>query len=325
MRIRGRLITAPGLVLCGAAALFMLSGCVVLWKSVVPAASDPNVFSAEKETTDKDYSFQTTGNIYEQGTLVYAPETQRGKLWQDRETQLVPVTNRNGAIRIIGRLISHGAKGAGIRKGPEKFLHWGSIQFFTKNEYPYNWEGFIHSDGTENAQIDFTLYAVRFGKASKLMVINKASAPNVALVFEYVVSEKDTVDIPPPILTAKLVLQDAEYGLYAVTATDYRAKYPEFDEYESELDQVIWRSRIRFDSFDAFLLKPGQKFQIVAGPGVVFAEIFGDTYTLYDACAGMTMTQRKALKESIALFYVFRLLARAYFSKYTANDGYASF
>jgi hypothetical protein len=286
------------------------------------------VFSAKKEITDKDYSFQVTENIYEQGTLLYAHRTQGWKLWQDRKIKPDSVTNRNSAIRITGILESLGLEnlGGSIKNPGRKFIDIGTPKLlFAKQQRRYTWSGVVLSDGTENAQIDFTVYAAAIDGKSKLMAVDKAGTPNATLEFEYAILDFDDVSIPPPILTAKLVLQDAEYGLYAVMATDYRAKYPDFDEYESELDRVTWRSRIRFDNFDAFLLKPGQKFQIVDGPGTVVAEIFGDTYTLYDACAEMTMMQRKALKESMALFYVFRLLAREYFSKYTAVEGYASF
>jgi hypothetical protein len=316
------------LVLCSAMTLFAFSGCAILGTSGVLASSDPEVyvFSAKKETTDKDYSFLVTGNIYEQGTLLYAPRIQGWKLWQDRENQPDSLTNRNRAIRISGILESLGLEnlGGSIKNPGRKFIDIGTPKLlFAKQQRRYTWSGVVHSDGTENAQIDFTVYAAGLTGKIKLMAVDKASTLNAALEFEYAISDYHTVTIPPPILAAKLILQDSEYGIYAVTATDYQAKYPDF--HESELDKAGWSFQPRFDNFDTFLLKPGQKFQIVDGPGTVFAEIFGDTYTLYDACAEMTMTQRKALKESIALFYVFRLLAREYFSKYTAAQGYASF
>jgi hypothetical protein len=66
----------------------------------------------------------------------------------------------------------------------------------------------------------------------------------------------------------------------------------------------------RVDNLAKFFLKQGQKFQLVDKSDVVVAEIYGDTYTLYDT---LPESEWEAMKQNIGMFYVYRLIVRALF------------
>jgi hypothetical protein len=296
----------------------LLAGCV---SSPAPGEAVYNFFAVTDEK-DNDFSYPVTGNIATTGMLVYIPMPQEPALFErfllgvfaEKEEKpqhlpsMIPTNDTeilaSGVLRLCG--LSGGFDFVKIHtKNPNGYP---PVWLVTDHTH-YMWDGEIAFNGAlEKAQFDIYMYVLNGGV--KLIETYSEGKQQSGMEFTYAVTDADAVIAKPPFKWGKFISGVASYGLYSGVETNYYATYPDFT--KAEWETATWTpvSSTKLDSYFKFFLKPGQKFQLVNKAGKVVAEIFGNTYTIYDA---LPQSEWDRMKQNMALFYVYRLIARHFF------------
>jgi hypothetical protein len=270
-------------------------------------------FFAVTDEKDNDFSYRVTGNIAATGMLVYMPMSREPALFErfyEREEGPPPLPSTDTEIIASGVLRYRGLLGG-----------FDFVKIHTKNPsgYPpiwlvedhdhYMWDGEIaFNDTRERTQFDIYTYVLNGG--IKLIETYSAEKQQIGMEFAYAVTDADAVITKPPFKWGKFISDAASYGLYSGVETDYYATYPDFTKAEWKIATWAPVSSTKLDSYFKFFLKPGQKFQMVNSAGLVVAEIYGNIYTIYDT---LPESEWDSMKHNMALFYVYRLIARRFF------------
>jgi hypothetical protein len=274
-------------------------------------------FHACEEETDNDFSYPVTGNIAVTGTLVYIPREPTalelfGLDFLSKKEKKVPSLPANDTEILV----------SGLLKTPDSSKDTSWVRFYTKNSrglrpvwftkyyYDYIWDGIIMFNGTrKNAKLYIYEYVMYGSGDVKLVEMNSAKNQPSGIDFTHLIGTDAVVD-SPPFQWGKFISDTEEYGLYAVIETNYYAKYPDFTQEDREKAKWLASTYSKVDNYFEFFLKAGQKFQLINSAGLVVAEIYGNTYTIYDI---LPESEWDGMKQNMALFYVFRLIARRIF------------
>jgi hypothetical protein len=276
-------------------------------------------FSAAANENDNDFSYPVTGNIAETGTFAYFPQglTQNEKIDEffsgnSAKEKAPPPAPRGTDIIVSGLLKTRGLFDDGfVTKIQSKNPNGGGYFSDIAHNINYVWEGEIAFDG-KNKKSRFDIYTHVLDGVVKLIETYRADKQKTGVEFMYAVTDADTVLAKPPFKWGIFQCDAASYSLYSGVETNYYATYPSF--HPLEWNTARWRyaapHATHIDTYFTFFLKPAQKFQLVNQSGAVVAEIFGNIYTIYDT---LPESDWDSMKENMALFYVYRLIARRFF------------
>jgi hypothetical protein len=305
-----------------AALAVFLSACVSFSTPYEERANVYN-FVAVAEENDNDFSYPVTGAISTTGTLVYIPIPRKPmliELFSKKKKKPLHLPSNDTEILVSGVLTPELLYRFGFAKlrlkYPSEYTPMWLINSSIDDDTHFIWDGEItFNDVKKNAQFD--IYTYRLIGGDKLIEMINAKKPQSGMEFTYVVTDVDGVIAKPPFKWGKFISAVTSYGLYSGVETNYYATYPYFSKAEWEKEK--WSpSSTNLDSYFKFFLKPGQKFQLVNKAGEVVAEIFGNTYTIYDT---LPQSEWASMKQNMALFYVYRLIARRFF--YSSDGGFS--
>jgi hypothetical protein len=139
-----------------------------------------------------------------------------------------------------------------------------------------------------------------------LIVLDSATTENVSVEMNDYISGGKTSHLIrhiPPYPWGELVLSGRAYRIFSVVEKAYYAMYPDF----SQEERKGYAGSNRVETTAGNFLRKEQRFQILDNSDAVVAELSENNYTLYDT---LPQTEWDDMKQALALFYAFRILAR---------------
>jgi hypothetical protein len=279
-------------------------------------------FAADAQENDNDFSYPITGTIAATGTLAYIPQglAQNERCFGLSEHTKHPPLSPSPDTEIL-------ASGLLRRQSMSTILGFVKIHTQNPNGAPpiwlvedcdhYTWEGEIAFNGASK-KAQFAIYTYVINGGVKLIETYNAEKQQTGMEFMYAVTGADPVINKPPFKWGTFICDSASYRLYCGVETDYYATYPSFIKAEWKTAQWASIGATHIDSYFTFFLKPGQKFQLLNKAGEVAAELFGNIYTIYDT---LPESEWDSMKQNMALFYVYRLIAQRFF--YSDNERFS--
>jgi hypothetical protein len=299
--------------------LFALSGCVSVETAITSRVD--GLFadtSAIPDVPDIDYSYPVTGDVAEQGAVIFKFKP---GFWEKLFHNPAPPVPADESEVIVYLGFASGFQWISSWVPPERSggigaILWGDVSKYVGNcdilfgtashagKLVIRKESDYPSDEEKQRGVK---------GATRTIVFDRAATADVSVEMNNFIVVDSTIHVVrsiPPNSWGELVLGGRAYRIFSVMEENYYVKYPDFSQRERGTERngiVIGYLGSRVETTANNFLKSGQKFQITDNARTVVAELQGDAYMLYDT---LPEAERDRMKQALALFYAFRYIAR---------------